>query len=225
MGVADLSPPDTQLWLAPPEAAGRMVPARLSAPERARWRSLGGGRRRVEWEASRALLQRVGRAGVISLSHSAGHAAVLAAPSGCRAGIDLEATRPRDVARLAAFCYADSEQADGGNQEAFYLRWTLKEAFAKALGLPLASALRSCVIHRQGDRWIAQVPCSEPWHAAVYVPRPGLLVAGVLVGKGLAGSEEWACREWPPGKTVSWRPLSRLTGGGTGVAHAKPRSR
>ncbi len=212
-GVANLSPPDTQLWLAPPEAAALMAPERLSAPERVRWQSLRSSRRRAEWEASRALLQQVGREGATSLSHSAGHAAVLVAPPGVRAGVDLEAAKPRDFTRLAAFCYAESEQASGDDQEAFYLRWTLKEAFAKALGFPLASALRGCVIHRQEDGWVAQVPCSEPWHAVVYVPRPGLFMAGVLIGEGLAAPDEWTCREWPPARRVAWRPLLRLVGG------------
>jgi hypothetical protein len=219
VGVADLSPPDTQLWLAPPEAAGRMVPARLSAPERARWQSLRGGRRRVEWEASRALLQHVGREGVTSLSHSAGHAAVLVAPSGVRAGVDLETARPRDVVRLASFCYADSEATDGADLETFYLRWTLKEAFAKALGLPLASALRTCVFLRRAGGWTAQVPCSEPWRVAVYAPRPDLVMAAVVVG--LAGPAQWECREWPPARAASWTSLLKLSGEGSEAAVRK----
>ena len=59
----------------------------------------------------------------------------------------------------------------------FYELWTLKEAFAKALRLPLVDALRQCrfvdaEFHRRAD-----IPTTRHWRATVFAPRPQLRLA------------------------------------------------
>jgi len=132
-----------QLWLAKPDAAALLVPDGLNSGDRARWERLRGRAKGVEWAASRALRDHVSRStdAATSLTHSAGHAALAIGPAGSRVGVDLEAVLPRAVTRLAGFCFApeearELEDADGaGALVDFYVRWTLKEAFAKVTGL------------------------------------------------------------------------------------------
>lgn len=209
---APVESPVTQLWLAPPEAAERLDPSRLSTADRARWEKISTGRKAVEWAASRALTQHLGiaKTGNVSLSHAAAHAAIVVVPQGCSAGIDLEAIRPRDVARLAALCYSEDEMdvspATSGLDELrdFHVRWTLKEACAKALGLPLAEALRGCRFWRHAGGWSGQLPDEVRWNGAVYEARPGLLVAAVSVGESSWHPRAWIHREWPPGQPAHW---------------------
>jgi 4'-phosphopantetheinyl transferase len=156
-------------------------------------------------------------AAVTSLAHSTGHAALALGPPGCRVGIDLEAAAPRAVVRLAALCFAPEEVRELEAVTAtialrnFYVHWTLKEAFAKAAGLQLLSALRGCVFSSSSGHWSARVPLSGPWRARVYAPRPGLVLAAVLAGSGQGDDDSWVCREWPPERTSHWPCLARLS--------------
>src|SRR5687768_4270646 len=94
------------LWFATPEAQELFDASALSAPDRAR-RSL---RRQGEFKVSRALKAFThAETRTHSLSHSAGHAALLIAPTGMRVGVDLEAVRPRDVLRIARFSFHEQE--------------------------------------------------------------------------------------------------------------------
>jgi len=200
-----------QLWLAVPEPG--MNAAGNDAPRKAR--------RGLERAASLALLANTGAHTMLrrSLSHSGGCAAIAIAPAGCLAGVDIEATTPRDVHSIAQFAFAPDETREFRSlvePEAtarFYILWTLKEAFAKALGLPLLAALRDCSFARHGGRWTGDVPLAGPWQAIVFAPRPALTLAAVIIGAGGAMRDDWICREWPGTVAGSWRCLATLAGG------------
>jgi 4'-phosphopantetheinyl transferase len=208
-----------QLWLAKPGAAALLVPDGLESGDRSRWERLHGRAKGVEWAASRALRAHVSRTtdAATSLTHSAGHAALAIGPAGSRVGVDLEAVLPRAVIRLAGFCFAPEEARELEDSDAagallnFYVRWTLKEAFAKVTGLPLLSALRTCSFSSRGGNWTASVPLAGPWHAVVHAPRPGLVLAAVLAGCEAGDGEAWMCREWPPERPAQWTRLARLS--------------
>jgi len=134
--------------------------------------------------------------------------------------VDLEATRPRDVRRLARFAFSPAEAEalaaldDAGAAERFYLLWTLKEACAKALGLPLLAALRDCRFMPDGGRWAGSLPCDQAWAAAAWRPRPALVLSVVAFGPA-APEAGWQCLEWP-GETRTWpqRLVAAPSGGG-----------
>lgn len=197
-----------RLWLALPAARAHFDPAKLSAEEQARF-SLRGPRGRADFEVSRALLAFVNSgSGADSLSHSAEHAALLRAPSGWRVGVDLELNRPRDVLRLARFAFSERElssleaAAEDARPQLFYTLWTLKEAFAKSLGLELVDALRQCVFWNEDGKWQGRVPATTAWSAAVFRPRPDIFLAAAWSGgHGREQLEQW---EWPPGQRVEW---------------------
>lgn len=244
MALSRLAPDSARtfdVWLASPEAAVRLDPAALCPADAVRWCRIRGTRSREEWAASRALLQHLGAppAENFSLTHSSGHAAVVRSPpeaaaAGVRVGVDLEAIRPRDVLRLARFGYGPEEleqlaalEADA-QAERFHLLWTLKEAFAKALGLPLLESLRRCVFLRDGETWRADVPAAA-WSARVFRPRASLLLAVVALrtqdaeagadppaARALAASSfacadlSFTCHEWPAPREAEWPCISRI---------------
>ena len=217
-----------QLWLAIPDAAALLVPDGLNSVDRARWERLRGRAKGVEWAASRALRGHVSPPGAAaaSLTHSAGHAVLAIGPAGSRVGVDLEAVLPRAVTRLAGFCFAPEEARElEGLDEAgallgFYVRWTLKEAFAKVTGLPLLSALRTCSFSSRGGNWTARVPLAGRWRATVHAPRPGLVLAAVLAGGEADDGEAWVCREWPPERSARWVRLACLSSDAAGSGAA-----
>jgi 4'-phosphopantetheinyl transferase len=176
-------------------------------------------RRGLERAASRALLAKTGEPEMPrrSLTHSGGCAAIAIAPAGCVAGIDIEATQPRDVHRIAQFAFAPDEVlqlrslAVPEATARFYVLWTLKEAFTKALGLPLLAAARACSFGCFDDRWTADVPAVTPWRAIVFAPRPALTLAAVIMGPRNTRREDWICRELPGAEVESWRCLARLS--------------
>ena len=197
----------------------------LAVPEHGMNDSGGGGprkaRREFERAASLALLANTDAPAMPrrSLSHSGGCAAIAIAPAGCLAGVDIEVTTRRDVHSIAQFAFAPDETrefrslAEPEATERFYILWTLKEAFAKALGLPLLAAMRDCSFARCGGRWTTRVPLAAPWRAVVFAPRPALTLAAVIIGpRGVLG-DDWKCREWPGTMAGSWRCLATLAGG------------
>lgn len=208
-----------QLWLAKPGAAALLVPDGLDSGDRSRWERLRGRPKGVEWAASRTLRGHVSPPtdAATSLTHSAGHAALAIGPAGSRVGVDLEAVLPRAVTRLAGFCFAPEEARELEDSDQarallnFYVRWTLKEAFAKVTGLPLLSALRTCSFSSRGGNWTARVPLAGPWRATVHAPRPGLVLAAVLAGGESGEGEAWVCKEWPPERSARWTRLACLS--------------
>jgi hypothetical protein len=193
------------LWLADPSAQDLFDASSLSAADRAR-RSL---RREREFKVSRALKAFVNaETRTYSLSHSAGHAALLLAPTGVRVGVDLEAVRQRDVLRIARFGFHEREIAAleatvaSERDELFYVLWTLKEALGKALQLNLLDALRQCVFTRDLNGWSGRAPTSSPWSAQVFRARDNFILAAVYVGVSTPPPlTQW---EWPPQRAAEW---------------------
>lgn len=214
-----------QLWLAAPEAAQRFDPAQLTADERDRYARLRRPERRQEFAVSRALRAHVRRDALHpageSLSHSGGYAALARAHPALRVGVDLEVHRPRDVLATARTAFSDSEAralaaAAGPERERlFYALWTVKEALAKALQLPLLEALRSCVLLVDGREWQIRVPTSAGGCVAVYQPRADLTLAVTCIGETVP-IESWS---WPPQQPATW-PLIAAIALATADAHA-----
>lgn len=203
------------LWLGLPGAREYFDPSVLSVADQSRL-ATQSARRRADFEVSRALLAfaDVGESAQ-SLSHSAEHAALLVAPSGCRIGVDLEMNKPRDILRLARFGFHERETAaleaapEDARSRLFYTLWTLKESFAKALQLELVDALRQCVFWESDGTWLGQIPTEGAWSAVVFQPRSHLFLAAAWVGgPELPGIEQW---EWPPTHRADWPVLARAS--------------
>ena len=214
-----------QLWLATPEAAQHFDPAQLTAHERDRYARLRRLERRQEFAVSRALRTHACRDALQpaseSLSHSGGYAALVRAHPELRVGVDLEVHRPRDVLATARTAFSDSEAhalaaATGPERERlFYAMWTVKEALAKALQLPLLEALRSCVLVVEGREWQVRVPTSAHGCVTVYQPRAELTLAAACIG-GTVPFESWS---WPPQQPATW-PLIAAIALAAADAHA-----
>ena len=221
-------PSAADLWLATPAAALLLDPSRLSAADRAEWDGLHTARRREDWASSRALLASVPVADVLasSLSHSRGFAALARTPRQVAVGVDVEWLSTRDFLSMARMAYAPAEADElaalgdpAGLRGRFYEAWTLKEAFAKALRLPLADALGQCRFTGADDVATARVPTSRPWSATVFAPRPQLRLAVVMVADDSAAVPSVLhTLEWPSGHAVAWRVVRRLAGGGGAMA-------
>lgn len=210
-----------ELWLAQPAARARFDAGLLEPAERAHWHQMKTERRRQDWETSRALLQHraIASAERASLSHSAGFAALAVTAAPMNIGVDVEVCRPRrftDLARVA-FATAEIELLDSlGDDDArcavFYELWTLKEACAKALDLPLTDALgRCCFAGWFGGGAAAHdaVPCATAWSAQLYAPQPSLRLAVVVVG-ATAGDGEVTLHEWPGEAHPHWPCVRRF---------------
>jgi 4'-phosphopantetheinyl transferase len=201
----------SQLWLAAPGSGS-------DAAGISRSRTAG---RALERTASVALLAETSAPAMPrrSLSHSNGCAAIAIAPVGCRAGIDIEVTKPRDVHGIAEFAFASGEAqelralGDADATAHFYALWTLKEAFAKALGMPLLVATRECVFERSAGSISARVPSNVPWRAIVFAPRPTLTLAAVILDPSEGTSGSWHCQEWPETAAGAWPCLTSFSAG------------
>lgn len=214
-GNEDSASSGAALWLGLPAARDYFDPSTLSEADHLRFAAQRGVRRRVDFEVSRALLAFAGVATPApSLSHSAEHAALFIAPAGCRVGVDLEAGRPRDVLRLARFGFHEREAVAlettpmAMRLQSFYTLWTLKEAFAKALQLPLMDALRQCVFWNEAGKWRGRVPTEAAWGAAVFQPRPHLFLAAAVIGRD--DFPHVAQCEWPPKRRADWPLIARV---------------
>jgi phosphopantetheinyl transferase len=156
------------------------------------------------------------------VSHSHGFAALARSPGYIAVGVDVEWLTPRDFRSLARTAYsaAEADEFDALEDPSvlpgrFYETWTLKEAFAKALRLPLADSLGKCCFTYADGIAKATVPTSRHWRATVFAPRPQLRLAIVLVADAedaLAASP--ATTEWPPARAANWSVVRRLSGVG-----------
>jgi phosphopantetheinyl transferase (holo-ACP synthase) len=208
------TPGNAEVWLATPEAASLFDPSRLNGAERAQWTAIRTRRRQLDWASSRALLDAVPNAGDqnSSLSHSHGFAALALVPGAGGVGIDVEWQAPRDFKGMAEVAYSDSERDYLESLEnpedlcaTFYLLWTLKEAFAKALGLHLADALRRCCFVESDGTRRAEVPTTRSWRATVFAPRPQLQLAVVRTQRQADRAFETIdIMEWPQPRTREW---------------------
>lgn len=193
------------LWFADPAAQELFDASALSASDRARV-SL---RRAREFKVSRALKAFThAESRTYSLSHSAGHAALLIAPPGLRVGVDVEVLRRRDVLRIARFAFDEREvaaleaAAESQRPELFYQLWTLKEALGKALQLNLLDALRQCVFTQEANNWSGSAPTSSAWSAQAFRVRDNFMLAAAYVGVSEPPSPmKW---DWPPQRAAEW---------------------
>jgi len=202
------------VWLATREAASRFDPSQLDSADHAQWAAIQTRRRQVDWASSRALLSAVpnGSDQSRSLSHSHGFAALALVPSTGGVGIDVEWLTPRDFKGMAGIAYSDAERDYLESLEdtedllaTFYLLWTLKEAFAKALGLHLADALRQCCFVDSSGTRRAEVPTTQSWRATVFAPRPQLRLAVVRTHEPAEQFfEPVDTMEWPQHRTRAW---------------------
>jgi len=200
--------------LATPEAARWFDPSALDDAGKVAWHGIRTARRRLDWASSRALLRSVptGCGESRSLSHSHGFSALAVAPRPVSVGVDVEHLVERDFLRIAEAAYSGIEAdylATLGHKHlmsTFYECWTLKEACAKALRLPLWEALASCSMLDAAGRLAPVIPVTRPWRAMIFAPRPELRLAMVCVTdeQGLLhdgpGTAEWPspkAREWP----------------------------
>jgi phosphopantetheinyl transferase len=110
---------------------------RLGPRDRRRYAGFRSDKRRREFLAGRALLQRLGSTadsssdGIVpkaSVSHARGWVACVVVNSG-RPGIDIEPMIDRDFNALGEWAFGT-----GGTREQFYERWTRYEARIKAFG-------------------------------------------------------------------------------------------
>jgi 4'-phosphopantetheinyl transferase len=209
------------LWLAKP-AARLQFDAEAQTPEdRARWEQITSPQRRAEWEVSRALLAHA-RANAahdarLSLSHSGGYAAVAASREASQVGVDLERVRERAFLRLARFAFSASEHAQlealpaSARAERFYILWTLKEAFAKALAVPLLQIVSQCTFVACADAWHASVPVPDAWIARVFRPQPEFVLSVVaLLSESAPENLALTLREWPEQQPPTWPTLVTL---------------
>jgi len=214
-----------ETWLAAPEAADRLDPSRLVGRDREEWATLQTTRRRRDWASSRALLSAVAVASdqSSSLSHSHGYAALALASCTVAGGVDVEWLAPREFRGMASVAYCPAECALLASLDdpqdlcaTFYELWTLKEAFAKALGLPLVDALQQCRFVDDGLDRRANVPTTRHWRATVFAPRPQLRLAVALIADAPGQLEApISTLEWPRPRPCDWAVIGSLTGGGS----------
>lgn len=207
---------DYALWFGEPAAQDLFDASALSASDRTRLASVRSLRREREFKVSRSLKAFTNaEAHSYSLSHSAGHAALLVAPRGMTVGVDLEELRRRDVLRIARFAFHEQEvralesATAPDRDELFYTLWTLKEALGKALRLNLLDALRQCVFTPTMNEWTGSAPTYAPWSAQVFRVRPGFLLAAAYIGVSSPPSvRRW---DWPPQRAGEWPLIACAT--------------
>jgi 4'-phosphopantetheinyl transferase len=208
-----------QLWLATPDAAQHFDPAQLTDDERDRMAQLRREARRADFAVSRALrahARRVAPSPVSeSMTHSSGYAALALArvrPM-LRLGVDLELHRARRNLEAASAVFTKSEMraletAPGAEREQlFYAIWTVKEALAKVLQLPLMEALRSCEVLIDGPQWQVRAPMTDAGGVVLYRPRAELTLAVAWIGAKLP-IETW---DWPPQRPASWPLIAAIS--------------
>ncbi len=195
----------------------RFDPSRLDSDALAEWAALRTSRRRLDYASSRALMAAfpVTTCQTRSLSHSRGFAAVAVAHHPTSVGVDVESLVPRDFKSMARLAYSPPEADYLESLEnpstlcaSFYELWTLKEAFAKALRLHLADALRQCCFIDVAGQRRAEIPTTQQWKAMVFTPCPTLrlAVAWTAASADLLNTDVHTA-EWPAQRTQPWTPV------------------
>ena len=142
----------------------------------------------------------------LSLSHSGGWAA-LAIGGADAVGVDVEPDdRAVDVLAVAPRVVGRDELArleampPDRRQERFLAGWTVREAWAKALGRGLSADLSLISLDAAGRT--IQAPEREDWTLALFRPEPGLLLALALHHPGGPAPELLASRlSWSEGES------------------------
>ncbi|WP_369587744.1 4'-phosphopantetheinyl transferase family protein [Kingella oralis] len=145
---------------------------------------------RLDWRVSRALKQRAALP-VVSLSHSAGNAAVLCADAPIAAGVDMEVMKPRDFAALCEWVCSGEERTYlrgcGWQPETFYRLWCSKEALVKAAGLDFPADMRRVgydIVDGAKAGW--RVDGQTGWQGVERVLAGNMVLACVWRGNGAA---------------------------------------
>ncbi|MFJ3463172.1 4'-phosphopantetheinyl transferase family protein [Achromobacter spanius] len=176
------------IWWADPSAASLYGVEHLSADDAIRAPAIRSGKALRDWQVSRALLHHVRVAqpgpGATSLSHSGGHALLATAPPGWKVGVDLEATRPRNVDGLGEWVCSPAERdllaalPEDARLLRFYQLWTLKEAFIKAAGLDFPADMASVGVNPT-QAGLALRPPAGRWGACSYRAGAGWMASVV----------------------------------------------
>ncbi len=218
------------IWLGTPDAATQFDPTRLASDAFAEWTALRTSRHRLDYASSRALMAAIPVANchARSLSHSRGFAALAVADEPATVGIDVESMVPRDFKSMARLAYSSPEADYLESLEdpstlcaRFYEFWTLKEAFAKALRLHLADALRQCCFIDVAGQPRAEIPTTQRWKAMVFAPRPTLRLAVAWTAASidlLDSSVQTA--EWPKRRAEPWTPVLDIGSNDAPCVHA-----
>ena len=113
-----------------------------------------------------------------SLSHSGDYAiCAIAGRETEEIGVDIEEHR-RDSGKIAEHFFCEGENARIQNAEDFYMYWTLKESFIKAVGLGLKLSLNSFEAFPKGDLAEYKHSVNESRYVGrVYRPYPGYTVS------------------------------------------------
>ena len=131
-----------------------------------------------------------------NLAHTAG-VAVVAVTSGRDVGVDVESSgRHVQAEKLIERFFASEEAAELGKlsyaeiRKRFFLTWTLKEAYIKALGRGFAQPLDSFAFRLTRERPyridFSAAPPQDPrkWRFAVVEPRPRFVAAVCAAADG-----------------------------------------
>ncbi|MCB1625405.1 MAG: 4'-phosphopantetheinyl transferase superfamily protein [Pseudomonadales bacterium] len=207
------------VWLTDQSATRHFDAATLGEADRARYQRMRSPLRRRQWQMSRALAAHVGARSAHSLSHSGEFACLAIDARAASVGVDLEVVTVRDFQRVAraAFAPPEIEQLDAAPRHAvavqFYQLWTLKEAFAKALKLPLATALHDCSFELRDGNWRASIPTAANWRAVVWQPCPALVLSAVSITApgSTSASDSCATYRWPSTDCRVWPMLLDLS--------------
>lgn len=206
---------ELRLWLATPDAAQQLDVAALGAADAASWGQIVSEGRRRDWASSRALIMAHPEQCLshCSLSHSRGYAALARAEPTFRVGVDVEIVRPREFLRLSEFAFCADESEYLRKLPApllecrFYEFWTIKEAFAKALDLPLLVALQQCRCIDPAGQRVLLIPTEQRWRVIVFAPRPELRLAIACISPSTSPSPALTAvttAEWPTPARAAW---------------------
>jgi len=222
MQIATVPLDALSVWLALPQSINFFDGGALSPAERERFAARRSQRRRDEFAVSRALMAQVRTTPdtITSLTHGDGLAALACGPATCGTGsaigVDLERHRPRDVLALARFAFSAAESAalaalpEAQRTRRFYTLWVIKEALAKALGMPLLETCERCVMTHTSQGWRGTVPTAQPWQLIVFEPEPDLSAAVAYIGT--EAQLQISCFEWPPLRNVTWPIAAQARG-------------
>jgi len=176
---------------ATPEAAICYEYALLRPADKQRAQCARGIKAELDWRVSRALIASLPTEHrVLSLSHSRGHALCVSADREIVLGVDIEHMASRDVLRLGRWICSDDEfraleglaAVPDRQAEYFYLLWTVKEAFIKALDLDFPAGMHLAGFAGAPDKGLRLRHPKGSWWACAWKLLPDKMAAIVWQG-------------------------------------------